>query len=51
MALDNVLNNNILQERFHSIPEVKATELLLKERVPNNITFEREVDINTLKIK
>lgn len=44
MALDNVLNNNILQERFHSIPEIKATELLLKERIPNNITFEREVD-------
>ena len=43
MALDNVLNNNILQERFHNIPEIKATELLLKERVANNITFEREV--------
>ncbi|SDP07582.1 GH36-type glycosyl hydrolase domain-containing protein [Clostridium gasigenes] len=46
MALDNVLNNNILQERFHNIPEIKATELLLKERVSNNIIFEREVDIN-----
>ena len=46
MALDNVLNNNILQERFHNIPEIKATELLLKERVANNITFEREVYIN-----
>ena len=25
MALDNVLRNNILQERFHRIPKVKAT--------------------------
>ncbi|MDS0526686.1 glycosyl transferase [Clostridium sp. SHJSY1] len=42
MALDNALNDNILQKRFHSMPEVKATELLLKERIPSNITFERE---------
>jgi cellobiose phosphorylase len=42
MALDNVLNDNIFQRRFHNIPEVKATELLLKERIPSNITFERE---------
>ncbi|WMJ80575.1 glucoamylase family protein [Clostridium sp. MB40-C1] len=42
MALDNVLNNNILQERFHNISEVKATELLLQEKVPNRIIYERE---------
>lgn len=42
MALDNVLNNNILQERFHSIPEIKSVELLLKEKIPNRITFDRE---------
>ena len=42
MALDNILNNNILQERFHSIPEVKSVELLLKEKIPSRITFDRE---------
>ncbi|MCY6958910.1 GH36-type glycosyl hydrolase domain-containing protein [Clostridium brassicae] len=42
MALDNVLNKNILQERFHNISEVKATELLLQEKVPNRIIYERE---------
>ncbi len=41
MALDNVLVNNTLINRFHSIPEVKATELLLKEKIPQNVTFER----------
>ena len=46
MALDNVLNNNILQKRFHNIPEIKAVELLLKERVASNITFERQIDIS-----
>ena len=42
LALDNILNKNIIQERFHRIPEVKATEILLKEKIPNFITFERE---------
>lgn len=42
MALDNVLNNNILQERFHANPKVKATELLLQEKVPKTIIYDRE---------
>jgi cellobiose phosphorylase len=33
-ALDNVLNGDALQRRFHLDPRVKATELLLHERVP-----------------
>ncbi|WP_410506262.1 GH36-type glycosyl hydrolase domain-containing protein [Haloimpatiens sp. FM7315] len=44
MALDNVLNNNILQKRFHRIPRVKAGELLLQERIPKTIVYEREKD-------
>ncbi|MGL5084291.1 MAG: GH36-type glycosyl hydrolase domain-containing protein, partial [Clostridium sp.] len=51
MALDNVLNNNILQERFHNIPEIKATELLLKEKVAPNITFERKTDTKNHETK
>ncbi|AQS12000.1 N,N'-diacetylchitobiose phosphorylase [Clostridium saccharobutylicum] len=46
MALDNVLLDNVLISRFHSLPEVKATELLLKEKIPNNITFERNEDFS-----
>ncbi|WP_418223252.1 GH36-type glycosyl hydrolase domain-containing protein [Clostridium isatidis] len=42
LALDNVINDDILKERFHSIPEIKAVEVLLKEKVPENITFTRE---------
>lgn len=45
LALDNMLNSNILKERFHRIPEIKATELLLKEKIPNYITFDREDEI------
>ncbi|EKQ50568.1 MULTISPECIES: glucoamylase family protein [unclassified Clostridium] len=44
MALDNVLLNNILINRFHELPEIKATELLLKERIPQNVVFERNED-------
>ncbi|NFS65695.1 glycosyl transferase, partial [Clostridium botulinum] len=46
MALDNVLLNDILVNRFHSLPEVKATELLLKEKIPHNVTFERNEDFS-----
>ncbi|MDT8718698.1 cyclic beta 1-2 glucan synthetase [Clostridium sp. 19966] len=42
MAMDNVLNDNILIESFHSIPMVKATELLLQEKVSKNITYDKE---------
>lgn len=34
VALDNYLNRNIMQQRFHMEPLVKATELLLQERIP-----------------
>jgi cyclic beta-1,2-glucan synthetase len=34
VAINNVLNANIMQERFHRIPEVKTAELLLQERFP-----------------
>jgi len=34
VALDNVLNGGIMQERFHRDARVKATELLLEERIP-----------------
>lgn len=34
VALANVLRNDVFVERFHADPRVKATELLLQERVP-----------------
>lgn len=42
MALDNILKGNILQERFHKIPRVKAAELLLQEKVTKAIVYDRE---------
>ncbi len=36
-AIDNVLHENILQKRFHSDPSIRATELLLQERMPSAV--------------
>ena len=35
-SIDNALNNNIMQARFHWDPRVKATQSLLYERPPSN---------------
>ncbi|HVF49440.1 MAG TPA: glucoamylase family protein [Pyrinomonadaceae bacterium] len=37
VALDNVLNEDVMQRRFHSEPLVQATELLLQERIPRGV--------------
>lgn len=50
MALDNILNSNVLQYRFHKIPRVKATELLLQERIPNRVVYSRQVEIDTNEV-
>jgi cyclic beta-1,2-glucan synthetase len=34
IALDNLLNREVMPNRFHSDPVVQATELLLQERIP-----------------
>jgi cyclic beta-1,2-glucan synthetase len=34
VALDNLLNGDAMQRRFHTEPLVQATELLLQERIP-----------------
>ncbi|HMG74377.1 MAG TPA: glucoamylase family protein [Pyrinomonadaceae bacterium] len=37
IALDNLINRNAMQNRFHSDPAVQATELLLQERIPRGV--------------
>ena len=34
LAINNFLNDNIMQRRFHNEPIIKATELLLQEKIP-----------------
>jgi len=42
LAVDNFLNNNVMQKRFHANPEVKSARLLLQEKIPANIIFLKE---------
>ncbi len=45
VALANVIFNGIMRHRFHNIPEIRATELLLQERTPHTIgTIQPQVD-------
>jgi cyclic beta-1,2-glucan synthetase len=37
VALDNLINRDAMQRRFHAEPIVQATELLLQERIPRNV--------------
>ena len=41
VAINNVLNGNVMQERFHADPLVQATELLLQERIPVHVAVTR----------
>ena len=42
ISINNYLNNNVMQNRFHSVPVVKAAQLLLQEKVPGNVIFTKE---------
>ena len=42
LSLNNYLNDNIMQKRFHTDPVVEAARLLLAEKVPTNIVFTKE---------
>ncbi|MGZ3769298.1 MAG: GH36-type glycosyl hydrolase domain-containing protein [Bdellovibrio sp.] len=37
VAIDNVVNNSVMQRRFHSELRVRAAQLLLQERVPQKM--------------
>ena len=43
-SLNNYLNKNIIQERFHKNPDIKAAEILLKERVPMGIPIKENIN-------
>ncbi|MCU1266410.1 MAG: phosphorylase [Acidobacteria bacterium] len=41
VALDNALNNGLMESRFHADPLVRATDLLLQERIPQGVPATR----------
>jgi len=42
LAVDNVLNDNIMQRRFHENVNVKAAEELLEERIPTRVIITKD---------
>ncbi|WP_231701848.1 GH36-type glycosyl hydrolase domain-containing protein [Crassaminicella thermophila] len=42
IALNNYLNENIIQNRFHSDPIIKSAEILLQEKVPVRVIITKE---------
>jgi len=50
LALDNVMNNNIIQRRFHRIPMIRAVEILLQEKISKNVVYNRRED-NSQEVK
>jgi len=42
LAINNYLNQFIMQKRFSADPYVKAARLLLQEKVPTNVVFTKE---------
>jgi len=51
LSLNNYLNENIMQKRFHADPVVKAAQLLLQEKIPANILYTKETKEKIIPFK
>ena len=51
LSIDNLFNSNILQKRFMQNPEMQAVNILLEERMPENVIITKEQKEKVEKIK
>lgn len=51
LSINNLMNNNILQERFMENPEIKAVDILLQERMPEDVIITKEKKEKIEKLK
>ena len=51
LSIDNLVNNNVFQKRFISNPEIEAVDILLQERMPDNVIITKEKKEKIEKIK
>ncbi len=51
LSINNLVNNNITQKRFVQNPEIEAVDILLQERMPENIIITKEEKEKVEKIK
>ena len=51
LSINNLFNENILQKRFISNPQIQAVSILLQERMPKNVIITKEKKEKIEKIK
>ena len=51
LAINNLFSNNIFQKRFMQNPELQAIDILLQERMPENVILTKEEKEKVEKIK
>lgn len=51
LSINNLMNNNIVQKKFVQNPEIEAVDILLQERMPENIIITKEEKEKVEKIK
>ena len=51
LSINNLINNNILQKRFMLNPEMQSINILLEERMPENVIITKEKKEKVEKIK
>ncbi|MBO5349086.1 MAG: hypothetical protein J6A89_04640 [Clostridia bacterium] len=51
LSIDNLVKNNIFQDRFFENPEIEAVDILLQERMPDNVIITKEKKEKVEKIK
>ncbi len=51
LSINNLFNNNIMQDRFMENPEIKSVEILLEERMPENVIITKTEKEKVKRIK
>ena len=51
LSINNLFNNNILQKRFMENPQIQAVDILLQEKMPENMIITREEKEKVEKVK
>ena len=51
LSINNLINKNVLQERFMKNPEMQSINILLQERMPENMIITKEKKEKPVKLK
>ena len=51
LSINNFINNNIMQKRFNNNPEIEAVDILLQEKMPEDVIITKEKKELVEKIK